>query len=150
MSAGEILLGLAQGNSTWQEVLGREATRLASFGRLLQGWRDCVEKNQITVLFDRILEDIGYQAHIQDQSEEGLDRWENVMELRAVVLEYVEQGLQAFLESMALVADQDTLPENVDAPTMLTLHAAKGLEFDQVFITGLDEKIGRASCRERV
>ena len=141
LSAGEILLGLAKGNPAWQEALGREATRLASFGRMLQSWRECTDKNPISVLFDRILGDIGYQAHIQDQSEEGLDRWENVMELRAVVLEYEEQGLQAFLESMALVADQDTLPENVDAPTMLTLHAAKGLEFDQVFITGLDEML---------
>ena len=141
LSAGEILLGLANGNPTWQEALGREAARLASFGRMLQSWRECADKNPISVLFDRILGDIGYQAHIQDQSEEGLDRWENVMELRAVVLEYEEQGLQAFLESMALVADQDTLPENVDAPTMLTLHAAKGLEFDQVFITGLDEML---------
>ena len=141
LSAGEILLGLANGNPTWQEALGREAARLMSFGRMLQSWRECADKNPISVLFDRILGDIGYQAHIQDQSEEGLDRWENVMELRAVVLEYEEQGLQAFLESMALVADQDTLPENVDAPTMLTLHAAKGLEFDQVFITGLDEML---------
>ena len=141
LSAGEILLGLANGNPTWQEALGREAARLMSFGRMLQSWRECTDKNPISVLFDRILGDIGYQAHIQDQSEEGLDRWENVMELRAVVLEYEEQGLQAFLESMALVADQDTLPENVDAPTMLTLHAAKGLEFDQVFITGLDEML---------
>ena len=141
LSAGEILLGLANGNPTWQEALGREAARLMSFGRMLQSWRECADKNPISVLFDRILGDIGYQAHIQDQSEEGLDRWENVMELRAVVLEYEEQGLQAFLESMALVADQDTLPVNVDAPTMLTLHAAKGLEFDQVFITGLDEML---------
>jgi len=125
LSVGEILLGLAKGNPAWQEALGREATRLISFGRMLQSWRECAEKNRITVLFDRILEDIGYQAHIQDQSEEGLDRWENVLELRAVVLEYEEQGLQAFLESMALVADQDTLPENVDAPTLLTLHAAR-------------------------
>ena len=141
LSMGETLLGLAAGNPDLHEALGREASRLAAFGRMLRSWRDCAEKNPITVLFDRILEDVGYQAHIQDQSEEGLDRWENVLELRMVVLEYEEQGLQAFLESMALVADQDTLPETIDAPTMLTLHAAKGLEFDQVFITGLDEML---------
>jgi len=141
LSMGETLLGLAAGNPDLHEALGREASRLAAFGRMLRSWRDCTEKNPITVLFDRILEDVGYQAHIQDQSEEGLDRWENVLELRMVALEYEEQGLQAFLESMALVADQDTLPETIDAPTMLTLHAAKGLEFDQVFITGLDEML---------
>lgn len=141
LSMGETLLGLAAGNPDLHEALGREASRLAAFGRMLRSWCDCAEKNPITVLFDRILEDVGYQAHIQDQSEEGLDRWENVLELRMVVLEYEEQGLQAFLESMALVADQDTLPETIDAPTMLTLHAAKGLEFDQVFITGLDEML---------
>lgn len=141
LSMGETLLGLAAGNPDLHEALGREASRLAAFGRMLRSWRDCAEKNLITVLFDRILEDVGYQAHIQDQSEEGLDRWENVLELRMVALEYEEQGLQAFLELMALVADQDTLPETIDAPTMLTLHAAKGLEFDQVFITGLDEML---------
>jgi DNA helicase II / ATP-dependent DNA helicase PcrA len=56
-----------------------------------------------------------------------------------VLLEYEEQGLGEFLEAMALVADQDTLPDTIDAPTLLTLHAAKGLEFPQVFIIGLDE-----------
>lgn len=141
LNMGEVLLGLPQGNTGWLEALGREAARLAGFGRLLLGWRDCAEKNPISTLFDRILEDVGFEAYILDQGEEGQDRWENVLELRAVVLEYEEQGLQAFLESMALVADQDTLPDNVDAPTMLTLHAAKGLEFDQVFITGLDEML---------
>jgi len=54
-------------------------------------------------------------------------------------MEYTD--LAAFLEAMALVADQDTLPENVDTPTLLTLHAAKGLEFEHVFITGLDEML---------
>jgi len=87
------------------------------------------------------LQDIDYQVYINDRSEEGFDRWENVMELRLVVMEYEAQGLGEFLEAMALVADQDTLPEVLDAPTMLTLHAAKGLEFEQVFIVGLDEML---------
>jgi len=59
--------------------------------------------------------------------------------LRTVLLEYEALGLAEFLEAMALVADQDTLPDTIDAPTMLTLHAAKGLEFPQVIIIGLDE-----------
>ncbi len=57
------------------------------------------------------------------------------------MLEYEDQSLAEFLEAMALVSDADTLPEIVDAPTMLTLHAAKGLEFENVFIVGLDENI---------
>ena len=48
-------------------------------------------------------------------------------------------GLPEFLENLALVSDQDTVPEEIDAPTLLTLHAAKGLEFERVFIVGLDE-----------
>ncbi len=46
-----------------------------------------------------------------------------------------------FLENVALVADQDTIKEGINAPTLLTLHAAKGLEFGAVFITGLDDGI---------
>ena len=49
--------------------------------------------------------------------------------------------MEAFLESLALVGDQDTMPDAPDAVTMLTLHAAKGLEFGAVFIFGVDEKV---------
>ena len=61
------------------------------------------------------------------------------MELRRLAFEFQELGLVPFLENLALVGDQDTIPEQTDAPTLLTLHAAKGLEFNTVFITGLDE-----------
>ena len=93
----------------------------------------------LPALFDRILSDIGYQEYIDDDSEEGQDRWDNVQELRRLAYEYQDRGLTAFLENLALVSDQDTLPEHSDSPTLLTLHAAKGLEFSQVFIIGLDE-----------
>ncbi|MGC9333873.1 MAG: 3'-5' exonuclease, partial [Anaerolineae bacterium] len=68
---------------------------------------------------------------------------ENILELRTVAREYadlpVETALTTFLEEVALVSDVDNLDEQVDAPTLLTLHAAKGLEFPVVFITGLEE-----------
>jgi DNA helicase-2/ATP-dependent DNA helicase PcrA len=80
---------------------------------------------------------------VRDGSDEGQVRWENIMELRTVARDYadlpVETALTTFLEEVALVSDVDNLDEQVDAPPLLTLHAAKGLEFAVVFITGLEE-----------
>jgi DNA helicase-2/ATP-dependent DNA helicase PcrA len=88
---------------------------------------------------DRILEDVDYHSYIDDGTDEGHDRWENVLELRRLAAEYQEQNLEAFLEQVALVSDQDTLEATTNIPTLLTLHAAKGLEFPIVFITGLND-----------
>jgi DNA helicase-2/ATP-dependent DNA helicase PcrA len=94
-------------------------------------------------LLDLVLERTGYAAYVQDGSDEGQVRWENIMELRTVARDYadlpMETALTTFLEEVALVSDVDTLDDQVDAPTLLTLHAAKGLEFAVVFITGLEE-----------
>jgi DNA helicase-2/ATP-dependent DNA helicase PcrA len=92
-------------------------------------------------LFDRILRDLNYKAYIDDKTEEGADRWENVQELRRLALDYSTRTLEEFLENVALVSDQDTIKEDVNAPTLLTLHAAKGLEFGAVFIAGMDDGI---------
>ena len=140
LSTGEVLLTL--GTPSGQEhaaALDRAAGRLMPFRQLLSGWREGLDQFSLTTLYDQVLLDTGYEDYIKDVGEEGLDRWANVMELRTVLLEYESQGLGAFLEAMALVADQDTVPEELDAPTMMTLHTAKGLEFPQVFIIGLDE-----------
>ncbi len=140
LTLGEAVARLAEpAGRAALEQLGKEGLRLEQFGKKLLFWRQYAAGNPPASLFDRVLEDTGYQEYIHDRSEEGQDRWENVMELRQVILEY--DGLPGFLEAMALVADQDTLPETLDAPTMLTLHAAKGLEFENVFIVGLDEMI---------
>ncbi|MEA4811577.1 MAG: UvrD-helicase domain-containing protein [Anaerolineaceae bacterium] len=141
LTLGETLLSLARGENNLAEEMGSAGIKLGIFGSMLLEWQECAAKNPVPILFDKVIEDTAYQPYIQDKSEEGQDRWENVMELRLVTTEYEERGLADFLESMALVADQDTLPETQDAPTMLTLHAAKGLEFDQVFIVGLDEML---------
>jgi len=140
-SAGQVLLELAAKGkeaASW-EILGRSARLLADVGGLLAAWREQLDTLSLPNLFDRVLNDVGYREYIDDGSEEGSGRWENVQELRRLAVEYEERGLSAFLENLALVSDQDTIPEEAEAPTLLTLHAAKGLEFPCVFITGLDD-----------
>jgi DNA helicase-2/ATP-dependent DNA helicase PcrA len=140
LSSGEVLLALGEEESeAHEDYLDRAAVRLQPFSQLLRNWRESLERLSLTALFDQVILDTGYEAYIKDESDENQDRWANVLELRSVLLEYEHEGLAAFLEAMALVADQDTLPETLDAPTLLTLHAAKGLEFPQVLIIGLDE-----------
>jgi DNA helicase-2/ATP-dependent DNA helicase PcrA len=92
---------------------------------------------------DLLLERSGYAAYVQDGTDEGQVRWENILELRTVARDYadlpVETALTTFLEEVALVSDVDNLDERVDAPTLLTLHAAKGLEYAVVFMVGMEE-----------
>jgi DNA helicase-2/ATP-dependent DNA helicase PcrA len=112
---------------------------LLNFALLLSGWVKVKDDLAPLSLMDRILEDVDYQAYIDDGTDEGHDRWENVMELRRLASEYQEQGLEPFLEQVALVSDQDTIEASANVPTLLTLHAAKGLEFPNVFIVGLND-----------
>jgi DNA helicase II / ATP-dependent DNA helicase PcrA len=147
---GEVLLDLGQKveQSAFWPVIGRSAALLADFGSLLSDWATAKGKLSIAGLFDRILSDIGYESYINDHSDEGVDRWENVMELRRLAMDFQDRGLTEFLQNLALVSDQDTIKDNEadshedkGSVTLLTLHAAKGLEFKQVFIIGLDEGI---------
>ena len=141
LTPGELLLDLAKGpQSEHQPALStRAATVLSNFGVMLAIWRDVREQLPPLGLMDRILEDIGYRIYIDDGSDEGSERWENVKELHRLAAEYHDRNLEAFLEDVALVSDQDTLDESSNVPTLLTLHAAKGLEFPVVFIVGLNE-----------
>ncbi len=141
---GQLLLMMAQDpNLVPAEALGgRVRGALVNFGALLGQWIAARDSLAPMSLMDRIIEDTGYQNFINDGSEEGRDRWENVMELRRLAAEFHDEGLQAFLERVALVADQDTLDSNTaNVPTLLTLHAAKGLEFPHVFITGVNDGV---------
>jgi len=141
VSPGEYLcnLSLQTDSESNDELAGRARKVLENFSKLLTHWKG--KKSQLSplALMDQILEDTGYHSYIDDGTDEGNDRWENVMELRRLASEFQDSTLEAFLERVALVSDQDTLDSSSNAPTLLTLHAAKGLEFRVVFITGLND-----------
>ncbi len=139
---GYVLIDLARGAESpyWSSFAGRASLSLADFGGMLANWRAAAASLTTSELFDRVITDLNYKAYIDDESEEGADRWENVEELRRLAVEYSTRSLDEFLENVALVSDQDTIAEG-NVPTLLTLHAAKGLEFGAVFIVGLDDGI---------
>ncbi|MCB9418942.1 MAG: UvrD-helicase domain-containing protein [Ardenticatenaceae bacterium] len=120
---------------------GRAFNALSNFGNMLDAWITLRDQISVGELMDTILEQTGYREYIDDGTEEGEERWANVMELRSVAAEDGSVNLSEFLEQVALVADADNVDETVNATTLLTLHAAKGLEFPVVFITGLEDGI---------
>lgn len=143
LGPGEMLLGIAREASnspgSGPFLPGRTGASLMHFAQLLASWVGQKEDATPLALTDRILTDIDYHSYIDDGTDEGQDRWDNVMELRRLAAEFQEEGMEAFLEQVALVSDQDTLATASNVPTLLTLHAAKGLEFPIVFIVGLND-----------
>jgi DNA helicase-2/ATP-dependent DNA helicase PcrA len=118
---------------------------LVAFYRLLAGWVAARDSLTVAQLLERVTEQSSYAAWLRDGTEEGEDRWNNLLELRTVAANYddfpQDVRLSAFLEEVALVADSDELTQEKDRVTLLTLHTAKGLEFPAVFMVGLEENI---------
>ena len=123
---------------------GTRARRaLTEFTTMIEELTRAGQELNLLELLDFLLERTGYAAFVQDGTDEGQIRWENILELRTVARDYadlpVETALTTFLEEVALVSDVDNLDDRVDAPTLLTLHSAKGLEFPVVFVVGMEE-----------
>ncbi len=135
-------------------TLGKAAkVAIEGFGKLIADLSEALHELSLPELIDRIAERSGYGPELRAVPEEELDRWGNVLELRHVAENYSEietsAALELFLENVALVGGADTAQtsedgslvreENSDSVTLITLHAAKGLEFPVVFIVGMDE-----------
>jgi len=138
----------AQTTSPRELLRDREA--LASFGRArkaLVGFADllgAIEELDPAIpgeFVAKVVELTNYKEHVKEER----DRLENVEELVNAAAEYAarepEGGIDGFVEENALVADQDTYDEAADTVTLMTVHAAKGLEFPCVVVTGLEEML---------
>lgn len=122
----------------------RIAGSLLRFLGMLNQLIERAKKQTLSTLLDDVIDATEYKPHIMSDAD-GEERWENVQELRAVTMQYdelkPEHALASFLEDVALITDIDEYDEKADSVTLITLHAAKGLEFPAVFIVGMEEGV---------
>ncbi len=126
-------------------ALSRAKTALAAFYALYERLCALYEQNGLTDFVARLIDETGYRAMLLAMKEEGAAKLENVEELlssiRAFEEENPEGDLALFLEEVALVSSIDSYDESTDAVVLMTMHSAKGLEFDCVYMIGLEEGI---------
>ncbi len=124
-----------------KELTPKARKALAELGDIVAALRVLVDEVSVTGLLDSLLRRIDYLKFLDDGTPQGESRQENVKELLSVTQEYQDMGLAGFLEEVSLVSDLDSADMSGDAVTLMTMHAAKGLEFPVVFMPGMEETI---------
>ena len=124
-------------------LTGKMRERVAAMRRLLAKIRAGAADTPPSKLLRMVIAESGIEKALKEDKLEGQERLENLAELVSLATRYdgmpAPEGLEKFLESAALASDQDELREEKDQVRLMTVHAAKGLEFPYVFIIGLEE-----------
>lgn len=125
--------------------LGRSIGKIESFVALIEYLQQKAREGSISELLQEILDVTGYLEELKAEGElEAQVRMENIDELCNKIVSYEEEcegtpTLSGFLEEVALVADVDSLKEDSDYVVLMTLHSAKGLEFPEVYLAGMED-----------
>ncbi len=128
--------------------VGRSAGKIECFVAVIEEMKAESDFLTISDLMDSIIETTGYVEELQAETDEEAEaRLENIEELKNKMKAYEEEceeagekaTLSGFLEQVALVADIDSLDETSDYVVLMTLHSAKGLEFPNVYLTGMED-----------
>ncbi len=124
-------------------LTGATRTKVEDFFALLDTIRTYAETHTVTETIKLVMKKSGIEDDLRTSGEEGMERLENLRELVSLASKYDEleqpTGIEKLLEDAALMSEQDALEEKVQAVSLMTVHASKGLEFDVVFIVGMEE-----------
>lgn len=124
------------------ELSGAVQLKINTFKEKLKNYKKILETEKPSVSIKFIIMDSGIEGMYTTGKEEDTERLENCMELVTLAKRYdeyePEDGIEKFLTDSALASDQDGLSERKDGIKLMTVHASKGLEFDYVFISGLE------------
>ncbi|HEX6509934.1 MAG TPA: UvrD-helicase domain-containing protein [Chloroflexota bacterium] len=126
--------------------IGTPARRaLVGFASVMAELRQEAAELNVLDLLDLVVRRTRYETYVRDGSDEGEDRWNNIQELRTVAQDYSDEppleGLRSFLENVSLLGETDEIDDARPRVTLMTLHAAKGLEYRVVFLVGMEENI---------
>ncbi len=123
----------------------RAQKQVGAFAKMIENYRAIMDSQPADDVTRELIKEAGIFSDLRDEgTQEGLIRWENVQELISAIAEFRQQegsngSLSEFLQQVSLFTDQDKEQANDDRVTLMTLHASKGLEFEAVFIAGLEE-----------
>ena len=129
------------------DTLGSRAKKsVEKFGELMMSLTMMAESMKLTELVQYVIDTTGLESqYAKEDSDEARSRVENIREFVGAVQEFEDKAdnptLTDYLENVALVSDLDAMTEDGGAVTMMTLHSAKGLEFPNVFMIGMEENL---------
>jgi len=116
--------------------------KIKNFRNFLQKIRDESVTKKPAEIVALILKESGLEEALKEEGDEGLERIQNIKELASLAKKYEDfepkEAMENFLDDISLTSDQDDLERNKNGVKLMTVHAAKGLEFDYVFVTGLE------------
>jgi DNA helicase-2/ATP-dependent DNA helicase PcrA len=135
-------------NAESYPMLAKKSASLVKISSMFKHLREFSETAPLDKLLDELLDKTGYALYMRSLGDEGIARMENINELKSTMAEYMngkaegeEYSLSEFLEEISLFTDIDKMDDEADAVNMMTVHSAKGLEFDTVFIVGMEDGI---------
>ena len=128
------------------EALAKSSEKLIAFCDMIDRYTNVLEDSSVSEMYEKLIEELDYESFIVKVSDHGDTAVENIHELTSSISQYEEEqgddaSLQGFLEETALMTDIDSYAGDEDKTEMMTLHSAKGLEFPEVFIPGMEENI---------
>lgn len=126
-------------------MLSKKSGALKSTAKMFEDLKKASEEMPLDEFFDLMLEKTGYLDYMKSLGDEGLTRIENIEELKSTINTYIEESeepsLSEFLEEISLYTDLDKMDSDTDAVVLMTVHSAKGLEFNNVFAVGMEDGI---------
>ena len=126
-------------------LLSKKSNSLKSIAGVFDSLISMVDTVALDTLLDEVLDKTGYRDYLKLQGDDGMNRLENIEELKSTMVEYQknseEPTLDEFLAEISLYTDLDRMNNTDNCVTLMTIHSAKGLEFENVYVIGMEDGI---------